>query len=77
MKTLTSEGNHRIQWTVWMEPDDLDLADDLTLLSYAHQEMQMKPTSVSAAVCISRSQHTQGKMRILKYNTENTTYYHT
>ncbi|VDP54334.1 unnamed protein product [Schistosoma margrebowiei] len=33
MKTSTSEGKHRIQWTSRMQLDNLDLADDLALLS--------------------------------------------
>ncbi|VDP59111.1 unnamed protein product [Schistosoma curassoni] len=33
VKTSTSQGKHGIQWTAWMQLDDLDFADDLALLS--------------------------------------------
>ncbi|VDP08757.1 unnamed protein product [Schistosoma margrebowiei] len=33
MKTSTSDGKHVIQWTSRMQLDDLDFADDLSLLS--------------------------------------------
>ncbi|VDP49764.1 unnamed protein product [Schistosoma margrebowiei] len=33
METSTSEGKHGMQWTSRMQLDDLDFADDLTLLS--------------------------------------------
>ncbi|VDP62054.1 unnamed protein product [Schistosoma mattheei] len=49
MKTSTSEGKHRIQWTSRMQLDDLDFADDLSLLSHTQQQMQEKTTSVAAA----------------------------
>ncbi|VDO48595.1 unnamed protein product [Schistosoma margrebowiei] len=47
MKTVTSEGKHRIQWTAQNHLDDLDFADDLALLSDTHKQMQMKTTSVT------------------------------
>ncbi|VDP22765.1 unnamed protein product [Schistosoma margrebowiei] len=49
MKTSTSEGKHGIQWTSRMQLDDLDFADDLTLLSQTQQQMQEKTNSVAVA----------------------------
>ncbi|VDP48821.1 unnamed protein product [Schistosoma margrebowiei] len=49
LKTSTSEGKHRIQWTSRIQLDDLDFANDLALLSQTQQQMQEKTTSVAAA----------------------------
>ncbi|VDO54043.1 unnamed protein product [Schistosoma margrebowiei] len=48
METSTSEGKRVIQWTARVRLDDLDFADDLTLLSHTQQQMQEKTTSVAA-----------------------------
>ncbi|VDO75828.1 unnamed protein product [Schistosoma margrebowiei] len=48
--TLTSEGNHGIQWTAGMQLDDLDFADDLAFLPQTQQQVQEKTTRVAAAV---------------------------
>ncbi|VDP48841.1 unnamed protein product [Schistosoma margrebowiei] len=45
MKKSTSEGKHGIQWTARMQPDDLDFADDMALLSQTQQQMQKKTIS--------------------------------
>ena len=44
MKTTTTGRNNGIQWTPWMQLDDLDFADNLALLSHNHQQMQDKTT---------------------------------
>ncbi|VDP26420.1 unnamed protein product [Schistosoma curassoni] len=72
MKTSTSEGKHGIQWTAQNQLDDLDLADDLALLSLTHKQMQMKTISVGAAFASVGLNIRRGKSKILKYNTENT-----
>ncbi|VDP02572.1 unnamed protein product [Schistosoma margrebowiei] len=64
MRTSTSEGKHRIQWTSRMQLDDLDFADDLALLSRTRQEMQ-KMTSVAAE---GFNIH-KGKSKIHRHNT--------
>ncbi|VDO55545.1 unnamed protein product [Schistosoma margrebowiei] len=72
MKTSTSEGKHRIQWTARNQLEDLDFADDLALLSHAHEKLQMKATSVAAvSVSMGLNIH-KGKSNVLNYNTENT-----
>ncbi|VDO60767.1 unnamed protein product [Schistosoma margrebowiei] len=48
MRTSTSEGKHGIQWTAQNQLDDLDFADDLTLLSHTHEQMQTKTASAAA-----------------------------
>ncbi|VDP67647.1 unnamed protein product [Schistosoma mattheei] len=69
MKTSTSEGKHGIQWTDWMQLDDLDFADDLALLSQMQQQMQEKTTSVAAnSAAVDLNIH-KGKSKILGYNT--------
>ncbi|VDP52773.1 unnamed protein product [Schistosoma mattheei] len=47
MKTSTSELEHGIQWTARNQLD-MDVADDLTLLSHTYEQMQMKITRVAA-----------------------------
>ncbi|VDP33064.1 unnamed protein product [Schistosoma curassoni] len=72
MMTSTSGVKHGIQWTAKNQLDDLDLADDLALLSYSHEQIQKKTASV-AAVSISAGLNIhKGKTNILKYNMENT-----
>ncbi|VDO49824.1 unnamed protein product [Schistosoma margrebowiei] len=72
MKTSTSEGKHGIQWTDRMRLDDLDLADDLALLSHAHQQMRGKTTSLAAASAAVDLNIHKGKSKILRYNTTRT-----
>ncbi|VDO82692.1 unnamed protein product [Schistosoma margrebowiei] len=72
MKTITPEGEHRIQWIRWMQLDDLDFAGDVALLSHTHEQIQANTTSAAAAsisVCLKIHEI---KCRILKCNTENT-----
>ena len=47
MKTVTSNRNNGIQWTLLTQLDDLDLADDLALLSHnkKHAEQNRPPQS--------------------------------
>ncbi|VDP62130.1 unnamed protein product [Schistosoma curassoni] len=69
MKASTSEGKRGIQWTSRMQLDDLDFADDLTLLSQTQQQMQEKTTSVAAASeAVGLNVH-KGKSKIFLYNT--------
>ncbi|VDO58879.1 unnamed protein product [Schistosoma margrebowiei] len=69
MKTSTSEGKHGIQWTIRMQLDDLDFADDLTLLSKTQQQMQEKTTSLAAVSAAVGLNIHEGKSKILRYNT--------
>ncbi|VDP50686.1 unnamed protein product [Schistosoma margrebowiei] len=56
MKISASQVKHIIQWIAWMQLDDLDFTDD----------------HCNTSLCSSKPQHTQGKSKILKYNTVNT-----
>ena len=44
MKTNRTGRNNGVQWTLWMQLDDLDFADDLVLLSHNHSQMRDKTT---------------------------------
>ncbi|VDO69415.1 unnamed protein product [Schistosoma curassoni] len=73
VKTSTSEGKHGIQCTAQNQLDDLDFADNLTILSHTHKQMQIKTNSVAAAASDSVGLNIyKGKSKILKCNTENT-----
>ncbi|CAH8293905.1 unnamed protein product [Schistosoma intercalatum] len=69
MKTSTSEGKRGIQWTSKMQLDDLDIADDLALLSQTQQQMQEKTNSVAAASAAVGLNIHKRKSRTLRYNT--------
>ncbi|VDO55355.1 unnamed protein product [Schistosoma margrebowiei] len=69
MKTSTSGEKHEMQWTARMRLDDLDFADELTLLSQTQQQMQEKTASVAAiSAAVGLNVH-KGKSKILQYNT--------
>ncbi|VDO87947.1 unnamed protein product [Schistosoma margrebowiei] len=68
MQTSTSEGKHGIQWTVRIQLDDLDFADDQALLSQSQQQMQEKTTSVALASAAVGLHIHKGKSKILRYN---------
>ncbi|KAH9595475.1 F-BAR domain only protein 2, variant 2 [Schistosoma haematobium] len=72
MKISTSEEKHGIQWTAYMQLDDLDFADDLTLLSHTHEQIQGRTTSVAASLASVGLNIHKGKNKVLKYNKENT-----
>ncbi|VDP62536.1 unnamed protein product [Schistosoma curassoni] len=55
-----------------MQLDDLDFADDLTLLSQTQQQMQEKTKSVAAASAAVGLNIHKGKSEILLYNTAST-----
>ncbi|VDO48402.1 unnamed protein product [Schistosoma margrebowiei] len=72
MKMSTSEGKRGKQWTSRMQLDDLDLADDLALLSQSQQQMQEKTNSVAAASAAVGVNIDKQKSKILRYNTTRT-----
>ncbi|VDO91033.1 unnamed protein product [Schistosoma margrebowiei] len=72
MNTSTSDGKHGIQRTAQNQLDDLDFADDLAILSYTHEQKQMKTNSVAeTSASVDHNIH-KGKSKMLKHNTENT-----
>ncbi|VDP22729.1 unnamed protein product [Schistosoma margrebowiei] len=71
MKTSTPDGKHGIQYTAQNQLDDLDFADDLVLLSHAHEQMKIKTTHVATVSASVGLKIHEGKTKVLKYNTEN------
>lgn len=71
MLCVSINKNKLIEWIGRNYLEDLDFADDLILLSYRHQQIQMKTTNVAAiSASMSLNIH-KGKSKILRYNTEN------
>ncbi|VDP21953.1 unnamed protein product [Schistosoma margrebowiei] len=71
MKTSTSEGKHGIQWTAQSQLNDLDFADDLSLLSHTHEQMQIKTANVAAvSASVGLSIH-KWKTKVIKFKAEN------
>ncbi|VDP08605.1 unnamed protein product [Schistosoma mattheei] len=69
MRRSTCVEKHGIQWTVGMQLDDLEFADDMALLSQMQQQMQEKTTSVAAAsTAVGLNTH-KGKSKIPPYST--------
>ncbi|VDP81975.1 unnamed protein product [Schistosoma mattheei] len=68
MKTSTSEENHGTQQTARMHMDDVDFADDLTLLSQTQQRMQEKTASVAAASTVLGINIHKGRSNILRFS---------
>ncbi|VDO59435.1 unnamed protein product [Schistosoma curassoni] len=69
--TNSNERKHGIQWTAQNQLDDLDFTDDLALLPYTHEQMQIKTDSVAAVSASVGLNIHKGKTKVLKYNTEN------
>ena len=46
MRAVLNRKRNGIQWTFWIQLDNLDLADDLALLSHNHQQMQAKTSDL-------------------------------
>ncbi|VDO78196.1 unnamed protein product [Schistosoma margrebowiei] len=72
MKTSTLERKHEIQRTACNQLEDLDLADDLVLLSHTHEQILVNTTSVAAASESVGINIHKRKSKIPKYNTEST-----
>ncbi|VDP06558.1 unnamed protein product [Schistosoma margrebowiei] len=70
MRTSTSEGKHGIQWTAQNQLDDLYFADEQTLLSHTHGQMQIKTVNVAAVYVSVGIGIQKRKTKVLKYNTE-------
>ncbi|KAK3760603.1 hypothetical protein RRG08_028252 [Elysia crispata] len=47
MKESTSGSRNGIQWTLWIQLDDLDFADDIALVSHNHSQMQDKTSTAN------------------------------
>ena len=69
MKTTTTLRNNGIQWTLWMQLDDLDFPDDLMLLSHNHSQMQDKTTLLETMSAGTRLKINRKKTKLMKMNT--------
>ena len=69
MKTTTTGRNNGIQWTLWIQLDDLDFADDLALLSHNHSQMQDKTTLLETTSAGTGLKINRKKTELMKMNT--------
>nr|KAG5703541.1 hypothetical protein BaRGS_020175 [Batillaria attramentaria] len=69
MKTTTTGRKNGTQWTLWMQLDDLDFADDLALLSHSHSQMQDKTTCLEATSAGTGLNINRKKTELMKINT--------
>ena len=68
MKTTTKTRRNGIQWTLWSELDDLDVADDLALLSHSHEQMQEKTDLLNLVSAQTGLNINMNKTKIMKAN---------
>ena len=66
LKTSLALRGNGIQWTPWTQLDDLDIANDLALLSHAQRQMQEKTSTDNSARLGLRVY--RGKSKIFKNN---------
>ncbi|VDP71227.1 unnamed protein product, partial [Schistosoma mattheei] len=69
MRRSTCVEKHGIQWTVGMQLDDLEFADDVAPLSQTQQQMQENTTSVAAASAAVGLNIHKGKSKIPLHHT--------
>ena len=69
MKITTTGRNNGIQWTLWMQLDDLDFADDMVLLSHNHNQMQHKTTLLETTSAGTGLKINRKKTELMKMNT--------
>ena len=69
MTTATAQARNEIQWTPWLQLDNLDFADDLALMSHTHWQMQEKTNSVRDTSTHIGLHINRGKTKVLKINT--------
>ena len=72
MRTAIAQARNGIQWTPWLQLDDLDFADDLSLLSHTHRQMQEKTNSVKDSSGQVGLHINRGKTKVLRINTTTT-----
>ena len=68
MRTATAQARNGIQWTPWLQLDDLDFADDLALLSHTHRQMQEKTNSVKDSSAQIGLHINRRKTKVLRIN---------
>ncbi|RXN17613.1 reverse transcriptase SR3 [Labeo rohita] len=72
MRSSTSRHKNSIQWALWKQLDDLEFADDLALLSYSQQQMQVKINIVAFMSSQVGLNIHKDRTKILKVNTTST-----
>ena len=77
MQITTTGTNNDIQWTIWMQLDDLNFADDLALLSHNHSQMQDMTTLLETTSAGTGLKINKKKTELMKMNTTaNTLVFH-
>jgi hypothetical protein len=69
-KKATDGRRNGIQWTMLNQLDDLDFADDISLLSHSHQQMQENLTQVERRAAKTGLSINTKKIKVLKSNTK-------
>ncbi|CAC5407060.1 unnamed protein product [Mytilus coruscus] len=69
MNQATDGRRNGIQWTMFTQLDDLDFADDITLLSHNHQQMQDKIAQVEKRAAKTGLSINHKKTKVLKSKT--------
>ncbi|VDP19968.1 unnamed protein product [Schistosoma margrebowiei] len=67
----TTQEEHGIQWTDWVQLDYLDFLDDLGILFHEQKQIQVNTASTAATSASVGFNIRSGKSKILKYDTEN------
>jgi len=68
MKQATSDKNTGIQWTFTKQLEDLDLADDISLLSHRHQDPQEKLSRLAEEAVMMGLNINTKKMEVMPIN---------
>ena len=69
MRSTTMGRKNGVQWSLTKQPEDLDFADDLALLSHSHAQMQDKTTVLDQFSQLVGLQIHREKTKILRINT--------
>ena len=69
MKITTTGRNNGTQWTLFTQLDNLDFADDLSLLSHNHSQMQDKTTLLETTSAGTGLKINRKKTELMKMNT--------
>lgn len=70
MRQATDNRSNGIQWTLFTQLDDLDITDDIALLSQNHQQMQEKLREVEQKAAETGLHISTQKTKVLKANTK-------
>lgn len=71
MKQVTSNSRTSIQWSLTEQPEDLDFADDLALLTHAHHQMQEKSCKLETTAAALELKINTHKTKIMQINNKN------